>query len=67
MRRDANGESPADTLSAGQEVTDVDARLTKDGPQRALRHVAIMPRQRHLPAGAHVPPHFVAPGPIGST
>ena len=54
---------PPRTLSAGQEVANVDARLTKNRPESALRHVTIVARQRHLSASTFVTPHFVAPRP----
>ena len=66
IRRDtheADGRSPTGTLSGGQEVTNVHARLTKNRSESTLRHVAILARERHLPTGALVTPHFVASRP----
>ena len=53
-------------LSGGQEVANVDTSLTENRAESALRHVATVPWQRHLAAGALVTPHFVASrtGPI---
>lgn len=53
MRRqdtdEADGRFPTRTLSGGQEVTNVDARLTKNRSEGAFRHVAVVARERDLP------------------
>ena len=51
------------TLSAGQEVANVDARLPENRSKSAFRHVASVAWQRHLPAGAFVTPYLVASRP----
>ena len=54
---------PRNMLLRGEETTDVDARLTKDGTEGSLRHVSGMARQGNLAAGPLVTPDFVASGP----
>ena len=58
--------SPRHGPSAGQELANAAARLTKNRAQSTVRHVAIMARERDLHASPLVTPHFVAsrPGPI---
>ena len=43
-----------------QEVSDVDARLAKDGPERSLGEITGVVRQGDLVTGALVAPDFVA-------
>ena len=55
--------SPTPRPSAGQELANVDARLTKNRAKSTLRHVAVMARERDLPASPLVTPDFVASRP----
>ena len=56
----------ASLLFSGQEITDIDASLTKHRTEGSFRHVSGMARYGDLPAGSRMTPDFVASwsGPI---